>query len=323
MQVSRPIFLVGTGRTGSTLLFQLLSHHPNTSWLSRLCVDHPRQPGLHRRAMERRDRPWPMGRSAPELTPMEGWEFWDAYDPGFSLPFRDLTADDVRPRTRRELRGAVGELLTAGRPRFLAKITGWPRLGWLDGIFDDALFVHVLRDGRAVANSLLQVPWWHGWRGPWNWRWGPLSPDHQREWEESGKSFVVLAAIQWKILMDAMDVARRRVDPGRFHEVRYEDLCADPAGVLARLRDFCQLPRSAAFDRTVAETTFRNANGKWTKDLTPAQQEILNASLRDCLVRYGFEGSGEGVENPGRSDGASRRVRDQGERGTTPGRTHP
>ncbi len=103
--------------------------------------------------------------------------------------------------------GAV--CLGADRPekrnRLLVKITGWPRLGYLHEIFPDAKFIHVVRDGRAVVNSLINVDWWDGWKGPQNWRWGDLDLSQTDEWEKYGKSFVVLAGIQLKIIMNALE----------------------------------------------------------------------------------------------------------------------
>ncbi len=32
--IDRPIFLIGTGRCGSSLLYRLLGYHPDVAWLS-------------------------------------------------------------------------------------------------------------------------------------------------------------------------------------------------------------------------------------------------------------------------------------------------
>lgn len=67
---------------------------------------------------------------------------------------------------KRKLPVVLSKTLTKKRNRLLFKITGWPRVGFLHEIFEDAKFIHLIRDGRAVAYSLLQQPWWEGWRGP-------------------------------------------------------------------------------------------------------------------------------------------------------------
>jgi hypothetical protein len=76
-----------------------------------------------------------------------------------------------------------------------------PRISFLYAIFPDARFVHVLRDGRAVANSRLNASFWKGWHGLNIW--GGQMPEHYRqEWERHRRSFVALAGIEWKTHID-------------------------------------------------------------------------------------------------------------------------
>lgn len=69
------------------------------------------------------------------------------------------------------------------KPVFLHKFTGWPRAGFAHAIFPEARFRHVIRDGRAVANSLIQMSWWSGFGGPENWKWGQLSDEDLSAWK--------------------------------------------------------------------------------------------------------------------------------------------
>ncbi len=41
LQVSRPIFIIGVGRSGSSIFHQIFSHHPQVAWLSRLSEQYP------------------------------------------------------------------------------------------------------------------------------------------------------------------------------------------------------------------------------------------------------------------------------------------
>ena len=179
-------------------------------------------------------------------------------------------------------------MLTPQRNRMLIKLTGWPRTGFVSAIFPDARYVHVIRDGRSVASSLLNVDFWDGWRGPPSWRWGALAPALQSEWEASGKSFVVLAAIQWKLLMDSFELAKQSLPTGQLLEVRYEDLVAGSEAVIGRILDFCQLDNPDSFRAHVRSVPMRESNRKWREGLTPAQQAAMEDALRAHLLRYGY-----------------------------------
>jgi hypothetical protein len=223
------------------------------------------------------------------LKPSEAYAYWERIAPGFSEPFRDLLAGDLTERTRANLRDAVARLTVPGRPTPLIKITGWPRMGYLHEAFPDARFVHVVRDGRAVVNSILQVDFWDGWRGTKGWRGLDMTDDQKKRWDASGQSFVVLAAMELADMLDAMVSARADLPSEQFHELRYEDLCTDPASTFDAVLDFCDLAHTPDFERAVADFGFRTTNDKWRRDLTPEQQLHLESELEPHLRRWGYE----------------------------------
>lgn len=289
MPLDRPIFIVGTGRCGSTILHQMFSCHPQIAFLSGLCLLHPDRPEYNRRAMRLLDAPL-VGRQARKcFQPAEHWPFWDFHVRGFSAPCRDLLASDVRPIERDRITRAFEQMLTRRRRRLLVKLTGWPRMAFLAEMFPGAVFIHMVRDGRAVVNSLLNVEFWQGWRGPAHIGLDPLSDEEQEEWRRSGRSFVVLAAIQWKRWMDAFEAAKSHIAPQRYLEIKYEDFTADPLGTFDDILTFCDLPQSAQFNRRLRRFDVRTDNAKWRRQLTLEQQQQLSESLRDRLERYGCE----------------------------------
>ena len=84
----------------------------------------------------------------------------------------------------------------------------------------EAHFIHLIRDGRDVALSLSEVSW--------------------------GPGGVQAAAAKW---VDELGRARqraRRLAPGTYMELRYEDLVADPEPLLRRVAEFVDLPWDAA-----------------------------------------------------------------------------
>ena len=285
--LTRPIIIVGTGRCGSTVFHRLLARHPRVMWLSGFCDRFPTRPSINRGAVVAASHPLLRPLLGGKIQPGECYRFWDKHAFGFSEPCRDLVRGDVSVRVKRQVRAVMGAMLTPTRDRLLLKITGWPRIGYLAEIFEDAKFIHIKRDGRAVASSLLHVNFWRGWYGPQGWRAGLLSPEDQATWESYDRSFTALAGLEWVIQMRAIDAARRSLDPARFLEVKYEDFCDRPLDVARQVLEFSELPASEALEREVRATAIKNSL-RWRDDLTLEQQKLLDDLLGDVLVAHGY-----------------------------------
>jgi hypothetical protein len=286
----RPIIIVGTGRCGSTVFHRLLAKHSRLMWLSGVCDRFPTRPVWNQVAVTAAGNPLLGALTGGKIQPGECYRFWDRHAYGFSEPCRDLLRTDVTERVRKQVRAVFQAMLTSRRDRLLIKITGWPRIGFLNEIFEDAKFIHIVRDGRAVASSLLHVDFWRGWRGPQSWRAGLLSPDDQAIWESYDRSFVALAGLEWRIQMRAIEAARREcLDPRRFFEVKYEELCRKPLETFRQVLAFAELPGSAGFERQVQAAELRSTSQRWRDDLTRAQQDILDDLLHEDLLRHGYD----------------------------------
>jgi hypothetical protein len=299
----RPLFLIGTGRCGSTLIHRLLGHHPDVGFVSILDERLPpyrrlngRLNGLAYRAAGNASRA--TGGRLPfvevarrAFTPAEAYELLtDSVSPLIAAPLRDLTAADASPWISRRLRSLIEERAEAQRvPVFMHKLTGWPRMSFLRTVFPDARFVYIVRDGRAVANSLLQVEWWRGALGPTGWTFGPLPEAYAAEWDESGRSFAMLAGIEWKILVDAYEEACRVVPADARMEVRYEDFVRSPREYLGRIVDFSGLDWRRSLRRAlVSEPVHAGRSDAYRTELSADDVRRLDRALAAHLERYGY-----------------------------------
>ena len=279
-------FLLGSGRCGSTALYRELSSHPDVSWVSSVMERFPDHPRLNRvigRAARRGFRPV-VHRYA---RPSEAYRWWDVATPAFARTTRDLLAADVTPVVADRIRRRATEITDPGRRDLLFKITGWPRVGFLDEVFSGARFVNLVRDGRAVAASLLHVGWWDGWSGPSSWRLGPLTPEQNERWQSSGRSYVVLAGLGWEIMVDSARRSLALLPPEQTLTIRYEDLCEEPHSSLQRITAFLGLSWPVEFEQTDWSQRFQTSEA-WRGRLGPAHVAELEAAIGPTLVEYGY-----------------------------------
>lgn len=290
---SRLVLLLGTGRCGSSLLHELVVRHPDVGFISNVQDRLAGLPLRGRRNQSVYDRvpaAWTR-KGRLRFAPSEGYRLLSRdVSPMLADSMRDLTAGDLTPRLAARLEAFFSRHAKAqGRPVFSHKLTGWPRARLLGAVFPNARFIHVVRDGRAVANSFLQMPWWRGYGGPHHWRLGPLTTPYAEEWEESGRSFVVLAAIGWKILIDAFEESAEQLPDEAWLTVRYEDLLSDPAAVLDRVLEHAGLAPNPRLTSHLDATPLGSARiDAWRRDLTPVQIAALERSLASHLPRFGY-----------------------------------
>jgi hypothetical protein len=286
-------FVLGTGRCGSSLLHELLARHRDVGFVSNVddrlaALD---LAGRANAAIYRFVPPSLTRKGRPRFAPSEGYRILGhRVSPAIVDPVRDLVAADATPWLAGRFGTFFRERAEAQRRQvFLHKFTGWPRAGFVDAVLPGSRFVNVVRDGRAVASSLLQMPWWRGYRGPDAWGWGPLPHPYALEWDSSGRSFAVLAGLEWKLLMDAFDAARSRIGLDRWLDVRYEDLVTSPRDVVTEVLAFLGLAWTPAFERAVGRQPFESSRtDAYRRDLRPRDVEALESSLADHLRRYGY-----------------------------------
>ena len=141
----------------------------------------------------------------------------------YQLPGSDLEAMLREAASQAAFVDAFAERVTsmAGKARWAEKTPQNIRhVDWILARFPSGSIVHIIRDGRDVVSSMRQHP---------DWRW------HAGGWQK----VLVPRPLAWyaqRWLADTAAGMAWRSDP-RYHEVRYEDLVADPA---ASMRAVCE-----------------------------------------------------------------------------------
>ena len=95
MKIEKPIFIIGTGRSGTTIFHDLLSKHKQLTWLSQLLTVFPKNIFFNKLLMHLIDFPIIGFFLKKIIKTTEPYSFWEENIRGFSRPCRDLTADET------------------------------------------------------------------------------------------------------------------------------------------------------------------------------------------------------------------------------------
>jgi hypothetical protein len=297
-RVDRPIFFVGAPRSGTTIIFEAFSAHEDLAWFSNYSHKFPRYPVLSVISRLAYNNEFigskkQHGESAFRLPRPYAIECYPAWELCCGEKFRfdfliDAKASEAEKEKAIELTHRV--MKYQGKSRFVAKITGPTRISYLNSIFPDALFINIVRDGRAVVNSLMKVSWWKkggGFDKPW-WRNG-LTDEDLNTYQRYDKSPIVLTAIQWRRIMLVARQEAAMIDPSRYIEVRYEDALQEPFSYIDKLADFSQLPRSKkVHDYITTKSSLKDMNFKFSKDLKTSDIKLLDEVIGDVNRQLGY-----------------------------------
>lgn len=277
-------FVIGVTHSGTTILYRLLARHPRLAWFSQFSQRSGSVPGrrslpfwgLYNRAMRRLfPIPWRKKRDWTEYVlprPMEANRIWDYLLPsryeGLSVRPHFYRPSEITPRMVRRFDHVLRSELNAwNRNRLITKLPRLTRAVRLLGeLLPRARFVHVVRDGRAVA----------------------LSNRHKFSSSEADpRNALRQSARHWKALIThVLDEAVPEVGEGRFHTIHLEHFQTATRERLEGILRFLDLP---VRDYPGPPPTLRpDTNRKWRERATDGEVRLLREELDDSLERLGY-----------------------------------
>ncbi len=275
---NHPFFIVGVHRSGTTLLRYMLSSHsriyipPESDFIPNFFWHRPTAELSERRIADILDTIFSRYRFAGE---------WRG-DP----PRVRALASEMPEHTPAALLEALY--------REYARQNGAERWGdktpiyasYLDlihRIFPQAQFLHIIRDGRDAALSMLE----------------------KYERDEFHVD-VFFAARNWVRRIRKAQASGARLGPGLYYELRYESLVQSPERELRAVCDFLgetfepgmlvhqrlaleRIPSDSHFFGSVRKPTTRQRVGRWCEVLSPADQRLVQYVEGKLLIELGYE----------------------------------
>ncbi|MGI2037054.1 sulfotransferase [Shewanella frigidimarina] len=222
-QFDRPIIILSAPRSGSTLLFEVLSKSQSI---------------------------WTIGGESHALIETI---------PKLNIAYRQfssnaLTEQDIDDELRQQLllrfsdelqdnHGNKPDSIDTTNIRFLEKTPkNSLRVDFFNALFPDALFIYLVREPKENISSIMQA-----WRSNkfvtypnlpgWDKRnWSLLLPE---KWQQLNRQpLQSIAAFQWQAANEAIMDSLRKIDSNRWCMVSYDQLIADPAKTVKQLCQF-------------------------------------------------------------------------------------
>jgi hypothetical protein len=223
----------------------------------------------------------------------------------FSSEFEDVWRPEARRLTLVRLHAVVERARAAGLevpglPLLVIKeVNGSHAADLVMSLFPRSKMIFMLRDGRDVVDSLLDANSEGGWLTRTGLGRGGFETDDDRlEWVRE-------TCRTWVARINVCSHAYEEHDPALRQRIRYEDLLADPQGVLAQLTQWLGLPHDEPRIREiVARHSFAEvpeqrkgpgrrwraaSPGQWRQSLTPAERELVGEIMGTRLAELGYE----------------------------------
>lgn len=275
-KIKDAIIIHGPGRSGTTLLYNVLAMHPDLAWISGYVNHFPDIPilsVLNRlqnieffEQFSRGRRKWPR--------PAEAYGFWNFFFPDFSLMENGTSTKERKLAVKFCIKTINSIVKFQGKKRFIAKLTGTSRASILDLLFENPFLIYINRDPRAVVASYFKQRW--GYK------------DNLEKFEATDTLLLISEYVERyrKNIEQISDLAKFR-----YKYVSYEDLIANKTRVIENLLQFLGLDdENPQFNRLLESIYIdKKTNEAWKQMFSSEATLFLESQLENILYSFGYE----------------------------------
>lgn len=268
--LEKPIIIFGTGRSGTTVISEIIFQHEDLAWHSNYQELFPKFAPINymRRVFDNRF--WRIigmntqnNRSFSNymlFRPIERYDFWAAVTGNridFSRGF--LLNEKATPEEQEHIRTFFAKIVKyQKRKRLAIKITGPARIEYLMSVFPDAQFVNINRDPIAIIRSWMEIYWNEQITNQLWWN-GAYTEDELKKAEGLSSNKFLFAAFQYKKLMETTQQETEKMHPD-IYTTSYEEFVKEPDAFTKTLMDFLHLKPSKLVDKFIKKLSIANRN---------------------------------------------------------------
>jgi hypothetical protein len=261
--IKSPVFILGCGRSGTTILGDLLAQHSSITYLHE---------------------PRALWRSAYPET-----DIWSAH----AVARRGklvFTESDEHPRKTRALRKLFAlELRRSRRPILVEKLPiNNFRLPFIREIFPDCRFIHIWRNGLEVARSIEALSIQGQWFGSHRYRWN-LLVEYAQSMPETAflpalcQSYYEKGLLEWRVSTEAATSFLGRLPEDSWVELSYSTFVADPFGTSERIGDFLGIAPEQTVRDYIQHNVHRRSESRDGAEITQLERLIGGPLLEQSV----------------------------------------
>lgn len=293
--LNKPIIVFGTGRSGTTLVSNILFTHNKIAFPSQYQEYFPRFNYANnlRRIFDNNFAKAIIESIAGKQSlkkiqfhPVEAYKMWNFLS-GNEIDFsRDFLLNTVASEEEKYfIRNYFSKLVKRQKRENLGfKITGPLRLQYLSSIFPDAYFIQVTRDPIATIHSFLKVDFWedHGKNKLW---WKGAYSDNEIEWADLNKDNpVLITAFQIKKLIDTANWELES-NPINYLKIDYASFINQPKEKIKEILDFTGLDHDQSCYSYLDNLQIRNVTKSNHDYFNESEIDMINSVFSSESVR--------------------------------------
>lgn len=270
--ISKPVIIFGTGRSGTTVISDIIFHHEDLAWHSNYQELFPKFAGINylRRIFD--NNLWHIvGMNTQNnksllnqlyFRPIERYDFWEAVTgPRIDFSRNFLLNEKATEEEREHIRTFFTKMVKyQNRKRLAFKITGPSRMEYLHSIFPDAVFVQIMRDPVSTVRSWLEVQWSNQITDQLWWE-GAYTEEELAKAKEISGDKALFAAFQYKKLMEATEYEIKKLN-ANVYTAHYEDFVKQPKQFINSIMEYAQLKPSKYVDAFMEKISVQNRNNR-------------------------------------------------------------